>query len=71
MNKYIMTSYMIDVSNWLKSDGASFCEENNIDINAFKLASQLDILACNWKGEKKGYSLVGPDRCIVVKKGEK
>jgi hypothetical protein len=26
---------------------------------------------CNWKGEKKGYSLVGPDRCIVVKKGEK
>lgn len=45
MNKYIMTSYMIDVSNWLKSDGASFCEENNIDINAFKLASQLDILA--------------------------
>lgn len=26
---------------------------------------------CNWKGEKKGYSLVGSDRCIVVKKGEK
>lgn len=26
---------------------------------------------CNWKGEKKGYSLVGPDRCIVVKKEEK
>ena len=45
MNLYIMTSYMIDISNWLKSDGASFCEENNIDINAFKLASQLDILA--------------------------
>lgn len=26
---------------------------------------------CNWKGEKRGYSLVCPDRCIVVKKGEK
>ena len=24
----------------------------------------------NYKGEKRGYSMVDPDRCVVVKKGK-